>query len=199
MKKQASRIPKAVEQSSVANVLQMPHSSLKTGNSRRLRGACGILAALMSISIPVTLAQQASPQHPDVVTIHGTVLNSAGKLVGDAVVRLEQKDVPGAAETKTNAAGIFEFSAFRTGSYILSAEKSGLRSRATAVIASSPGDQKQVDLVLDDSGVIHTGSFGPGHGIRRQADFYRRGSRGLDCGGRAWIGYPLANQRSSGA
>jgi tetratricopeptide (TPR) repeat protein len=158
MKKQAGRIPKAVEQNSVASVLQMPHSSLKTGNSRRLRGACGIIAALMSISIPVTLAQQASPQHPDVVTIHGTVLNSAGKLVGDAVVRLEQKDVPGAAETKTNAAGAFEFSALRTGSYILSAEKSGLRSRAAAVIASSPGDQTQVDLVLDDSGVIHTDS-----------------------------------------
>ena len=85
-------------------------------------------------------------------TIKGTVLDSTGKPVGDASVRLELKDVSGvveaAVETKTSAAGGFVFSALPAGSYTLSAEKSGLRSRSTTVVASPDGNQKPVDLVL---------------------------------------------------
>jgi tetratricopeptide (TPR) repeat protein len=110
-----------------------------------------VIAALMSASVPAAVAQQASPQHADGVTIRGTVLNSADKFIGDASVRLQQEKAQGVVETKTNAAGVYAFSALQTGSYILRAEKSGLRSRAITVIASSPGDQKQVDLVLEDS------------------------------------------------
>jgi tetratricopeptide (TPR) repeat protein len=112
----------------------------------------------MSVSTPAAVAQQASPQHADGVTIRGTVLNSADKFIGDASVRLEQKGAQGVVETKTNAAGVYAFSALQTGSYILSAEKTGLRSHAVTVIASSPGDQKQVDLVLEVSGAVQKGS-----------------------------------------
>ena len=110
-----------------------------------------VIAALMSASVPAAIAQQASPLHVDGITIRGTVLNSADKFIGDASVRLQQENAPGIVETKTNAAGVYAFSALKTGSYILRAEKTGLRSRAITVIASSPGEQKQVNLVLEDS------------------------------------------------
>ncbi len=53
-------------------------------------------------------------------------------------------------ETKTSAIGAFIFSSLQPGRYLLSAEKSGSRSSATEVIASSRGDQQKVDLVLED-------------------------------------------------
>jgi len=105
----------------------------------------------VSVSISPADAQQASPQHSVGVVIQGTVLDSAHKLIGGASVRLELKGAPGAVVTRTNAAGAFVFSALGTGNYLVSAEKSGLRSRPTAVVASSRGEQKQVELVLEDS------------------------------------------------
>ncbi len=133
-------------------------SSSETMARRCLHGALVVIAALMSVWVPAAVAQQASPQHADGVTIRGTVLNSADKFVGDASVRLEQKGVQGVVETKTDAAGVYAFRALQAGSYTLSAEKTGLRSRAITVIASSPGDQKQVDLVLEVSGVVQKDS-----------------------------------------
>jgi tetratricopeptide (TPR) repeat protein len=116
----------------------------------------------MSVSTQAAVAQQVSPQHSDGVAIQGTVLSVAGKLVGGATVRLEQKGVSGTMETKSNAAGAFSFWVLRTGRYILTAEKSGLRSPAAIVVASSKGDQDKVNLVLEKSGedseAIHTDS-----------------------------------------
>ena len=66
-------------------------------------------------------------------------------------VRLEQEGVPGAVEMKTNSAGEFAFSSLKTGRYSLSASKPGARSRNTAVAAIQPGEQKRVELVLEDA------------------------------------------------
>ncbi len=126
--------------------------------SQGLWSAVAALAALMSFAIQAVVAQQASQERAEKVAIEGIVLNAAGKLVGDATVRLEQAGVPGAQETKSNAAGVFAFSALRAGNYILSAEKQGLRSRAITVIASPREDRKQVNLVLEDSGAAPAGS-----------------------------------------
>ncbi len=112
----------------------------------------------MTVWLPAAVAQQASPQHSDGVTVQGAVRNSDGELVRDAVVRLKQKGIPGAMETKTNEVGVFAFSSLPTGSYLLSAEKSGLHSRATAIIAPSRGDQQKVDLVLEDRRLVHPDS-----------------------------------------
>jgi tetratricopeptide (TPR) repeat protein len=113
---------------------------------------------MFSVSIPASAAQNASVQHSVEVTIQGKVLNSTGRPVGDASVRLECEDVPVRLETKTSAAGVFVFSAPGTGRYFLIAEKSGLRSRAIPVVVLSLGEQKQVDVVLEDSHVVHTDS-----------------------------------------
>ena len=83
--------------------------------------------------------------------VQGTVVNSAGKLVGEASVRLEREGNAGVTETKTNLAGVFVFSSLPIGSYQLTAQKSDLHSKATPVRVGSPGEKKQVDLVLDDA------------------------------------------------
>jgi tetratricopeptide (TPR) repeat protein len=138
-------------ETSLRNGLNRLRSPSETRDCGCLRAALVVIAALMSASVPAAVAQQASPPHADGVTIRGSVLNSADKFIGDASVRLQPEKAQGVVETKTNAAGVYAFSALQTGSYLLRAEKSGLRSRAITVIASSPGDQKQVDLVLEDS------------------------------------------------
>ena len=116
------------------------------------------IAILIGISVPVAVAQNAPSQPSNGVTIQGTVLDAAGKLVDGATVRLERKGVPGAVETKTDAAGVFAFSALETGAYVLSAMKSGLNSHAATVIASSIGDRRRVDLVLENLGNAHPNS-----------------------------------------
>jgi hypothetical protein len=52
----------------------------------------------MLMSVSLAIAQQS-----DRGMVQGTVVNSAGTVVSDASVRLEQEGVPGARETKTSA------------------------------------------------------------------------------------------------
>ena len=68
--------------------------------------------------------------------------------MSDAAVSLEREDSASAGKMKTNEAGAFAFSSLSTGNYRLTAEKSGLRSRSTAIVASSANGIEKVDLVL---------------------------------------------------
>ena len=122
-----------------------------------LRSVMAAIAWLMTVPTTAMVAQQASPHRLDLVTVQGVVHDADGNLVGDAVVRLEQKGVA-AVETKADATGTFVFSALRTGSYLINAEKSGLRSRDAAVNVSSREDQQKVDLVLEDPRLAHLDS-----------------------------------------
>jgi tetratricopeptide (TPR) repeat protein len=108
-----------------------------------------------------TVAQQAHPQYQDGVTIKGNVINSAGKSIGDASVWLEQEGTLKHVETKTDAAGIFAFTAIPPGRYLLSAEKSGRKSHGTVVLAVAQGDQKNIDLILEVSPDIRSDSSPP--------------------------------------
>jgi len=105
----------------------------------------------------VALAQNATSKLGDTVTIHGTVIDSAGKPVGEALVRLEQGSAT-VASTTTNAGGEFRLSGLVAGNYILGAEKSGMRSRPAVVVKSSPGEEQRVDLILEDSVTAQTAS-----------------------------------------
>jgi tetratricopeptide (TPR) repeat protein len=98
----------------------------------------------MSVSLAVA-------QHTGLGMVQGTVVNSAGAVVGDASVRLEQEGVPGARETKTSIAGVFTFSALPAGNYQLSAHKAELSTRPTTVQVGSSADEKHVDLVLESA------------------------------------------------
>jgi tetratricopeptide (TPR) repeat protein len=79
--------------------------------------------------------------------IQGSVMDYTGKPVSEASVRLEAGGGRNPSQTKTNAAGGFVLSDLPTGSYVLTAEKSGLRSAAIA-IALSEDDRKHIDLVV---------------------------------------------------
>jgi tetratricopeptide (TPR) repeat protein len=124
-----------------------------TSEYRSHRSVLALVAVLINVAVPVAVpvavAQNGSAQKADGGMVRGTVVNPAGKLVGDALVRLDQEGGSGATETKTNPAGAFEFSALPAGSYSLSASKSELRSRSTTVRIGSLEDEKQVELVLD--------------------------------------------------
>lgn len=117
-----------------------------------LFGALISLAVVAGLSNPAAVAQQAPAQHSKQAAIHGTVRDSSGKPIADASVRLQQEGIAGSVETKTNADGSFAYTALALGSYTVIAEKSGLHSRPHAIVASSPGDQQRIDLILEVAG-----------------------------------------------
>jgi tetratricopeptide (TPR) repeat protein len=129
---------------SIVNDWYKSWSSSGTRNRRHLRFALVAIAVLMSVVTPVLVAQ-----HDSAVTLQGSVLTATGTPVEDALVKLERIDVPGVVETKTNAAGVFSFSALSGGNYRITSEKSGLRSRPASILASSSGSPQQIALVLD--------------------------------------------------
>jgi len=113
------------------------------------------VAVLVILLLPAAMAQQTSRNGSGGatgVTIRGRVLSSDGKAVSDAVVHLGKKDSSGSLETQTDAAGSFVFLGLSKGSYRVSAEKAGLRSRTADVVASSDNDTEKVDLVLGGKG-----------------------------------------------
>jgi len=132
-------------------------TSPATGNCRRLLVALGVAALLSSAAIQV-VAQDASAQHPAGITIQGRVLNSEGRPVQDALVKLVREGVSTGLETKTNAAGVFMFSAPGTGRYLLTAEKAGLTNRTIPLEISLMGEQKQIEVALADAPVAHADS-----------------------------------------
>jgi tetratricopeptide (TPR) repeat protein len=151
--------------------------------SSRYRYLATILTSvtvLMSIVIPPAAAQQASPQHTGEGVIRGTVVNPAGTLVGDATVRLDRVGVSAAVETRTTPAGAFLFSALPVGSYQLSADKPPLRSRSITISVESPGDEKQVDLVLVDSGQAMEFADEPNFTVAGVTDWTAVGGHGSD-------------------
>jgi tetratricopeptide (TPR) repeat protein len=147
IEKQRTAFPEVSASSTKAKGSSKLRSLLRVTIARRLCCPLVTIAALMIVSMSAAAGQQVSPQ--SVTTVRGAVRNSDGKPVGDAVVRLEPVRGPSAIEIKTDEAGGFSFSAVPTGSYRLSAEKSGLRSRTVVVNAVSLGDQQKVDLVLE--------------------------------------------------
>jgi len=110
-----------------------------------------VIPCLLLAFVSASMAQSAPSQDSNTSTIQGTVSDVAGKPVGDAVVTLQQPGAPGSSETKSNAVGVFVFSTLRPGSYLLSAEKSGLRTKAGISVALPQNDRKPIGLVLAES------------------------------------------------
>ncbi len=136
---------------------------------RSVEDLCCLFAAVLAFLItllPAGVAQQASSKHLGGVTIQGTVLSVDGKPMSDATVSLEKKGSSDTVETKTNAAGAFVFSALSTGSYRLSAEKSGPHSRTADVVASSENDMEKVDLILEGAGSAADSGASSAHGAQ---------------------------------
>ena len=122
-------------------------SSLQGRFASDLKGFTALLALLMTVSSALALAQQSTALQPDGTTIRGTVRDSTGKPVSDAVVRLEQNG--SSSVVTTDFEGVYLFPAIQAGTYVLNAQKSGLRSRAVTVPVVKQGNESHVDLVLE--------------------------------------------------
>jgi tetratricopeptide (TPR) repeat protein len=110
------------------------------------------IAILIGISTIAAIAQQASTARAEGAAIEGTVLSAVSKSVDDASVKAEAAGAHNPIETRTDAAGAFLFSGLPAGSYTISAEKSGLHTRRTIVVAVSKDDRKHIDLILASPG-----------------------------------------------
>jgi tetratricopeptide (TPR) repeat protein len=95
-----------------------------------------------------------------VINLSGTVRDSAGNAVADVSVFLEEKATTSSVEAKTKSDGTFSFLALRPGTYTVWAEKAGLRTPASASLLLSPGEKKQLDLVLEPSQASQSPSAG---------------------------------------
>lgn len=90
-------------------------------------------------------------------TIAGTVCDSNGKPVANALVRLEEPGKPDVV-TYSDASGVFTVTASGSDSNTIVAEKSGLRSARTAVSTASIGAHGHIDLVLDQKTIAASSS-----------------------------------------
>jgi tetratricopeptide (TPR) repeat protein len=126
----------------------------ETANSQFFRGVFSVTAALIYVLPAAATAQQTHQQPSDGITIQGNVLNSAGKSIADASVWLEQEGTLKHEETKTDAAGVFAFTALPPGHYLLSAGKWGQTTHRNLALALPQRDRKNIDLILEVSADI---------------------------------------------
>jgi Flp pilus assembly protein TadD len=111
---------------------------------------CFVLSVMAIVGVPINTAraQDASSQQTSERAIRGTVLDSSGKPVTGADVRLAQKGNLNDAMTDSN--GSFVFASLSPGAYVVSAEKSGRRSDAVTVSVLPQADPLKVNLILDE-------------------------------------------------
>ncbi len=114
-----------------------------------LRFLAVLLALLVSFVVELTPAQE-TPQSP-VAEVDGIIRDSAGKPIMGASVLLSKEDAS-PAETTTDAAGAFSFSAVAPGTYRVTANKSGFRDAIEDSIKLSPTEKKHCEFVLQSSG-----------------------------------------------
>src|SRR5260370_41952105 len=118
--------------------------------NRLLMMGSAIVSALLCLSV-ATLAQTPAAEPRPVITVSGTVRNSAGNPVADASVFFEEKATAASVETKTKADGTFSFLTTRPGTYTVRAQKVGMRAPTSASLLLSLREKKQIDLVLESS------------------------------------------------
>src|SRR6185437_12910476 len=99
---------------------------------------------------PATSAQSTSSGIPSGATIHGKVFSSTGKLASGANIHLLQGGVS-RAEAVADAQGEYSISGLKTGSYVLVAEKAGVRGPIAELTISSLQEAPEVDLKLAGS------------------------------------------------
>lgn len=106
--------------------------------------------AVMAVLLRPGAAQQGSIENQAGAAIAGDVVDSSGKAVAGATVHLQRKDGQAVAETKTDAAGVFEFRGIAAGRYSLAADQAALWS-ATATVDIAPGERRRIELVVKES------------------------------------------------
>lgn len=118
---------------------------------RRIGSALLGTVAAMLLWPPALPAQETQSAQSKGATLHGTVHDRSGKLMGDARVVLQGESSQASRETSTGAEGNFIFVGVAMGTFTLSANSGPLRSAAVAVTITTPGEQPAVDLILGAS------------------------------------------------
>src|SRR5271169_1577099 len=123
-----------------------PHL-LETDHTLRL---LFLSALLVSFVVAPTRAQDTSRQ--PVAQVEGIVHDSAGKPIVGVSVSLTQEKGASPAETKTDAAGAFSFSAIAAGTYRVTLKKSGFHDAIEDSIKLDPAEKKHCEFVFQTSG-----------------------------------------------
>src|ERR1700740_2547916 len=134
-------------------------------NQLRARSAVWLLIATCLVASLKCSAAQAPAQQSQSVTIHGRVVDSAGVPVAGVLVEVETQSGAKKGELTTEPNGSFLFSGLPTGTYALTAEKGGMRTRASTLNASAPGDQPVLELRFEDPAKDAFPSSAEGHSM----------------------------------
>lgn len=116
-----------------------------------LLAAAGMIGPWMQASV----AQLPSSQPASGSTIQGTVLDSAGQAVADASVKLERQGSSGFDGASTHSGGSFSFSGLGAGTYLVSAEKAGSKSRKESIVLTADENVTRLNLVLNKPATDH--------------------------------------------
>jgi hypothetical protein len=119
-------------------------------NAQRTLLFCAVAVLLLCAPV-ASFAQTPAAGPRPAITVSGTVRNPAGNPVADASVFFEEKATGASVDTKTKADGTFAFLTLRPGAYTVRAQKAGMRAPASASLLLSPGERKQIDLVLESA------------------------------------------------
>lgn len=119
-----------------------------------LWSSCTFLTALAAVVL--SFAPSGAVQTSKQGAIEGVVFAGQGPVAG-AMVKLEPENVAGAIEANTNTAGKFVFSGLRAGKYRIVARKEGMQSREMEVVVSVKGEQKGINLHLENARLPHPG------------------------------------------
>ena len=158
--------------------------------ARALIAAIAMLCACIVVGPPL----RAIAQSPQAMAITGSVVDSAGKPVANAHVRLECACIPEALNAQTDPNGGFSFSGLKSGTYSLSADASGLRSDPSTATAQPGASPAPVQLVLKNADAAKTaGSFSlamefsdkPNFTVAGVTDWTAAGGHGSDANLRA--------------
>jgi tetratricopeptide (TPR) repeat protein len=127
------------------------------------------LVMILILSIGALPARTQSPNDGGI--IRGRVLDSAGKPVPGASVRLEGSQYIKALNAVSDANGDFAFSKMRNGTFSLVAEKANHHSSVAVVVASEPNESLQVDLILENAGTSTANSNSSSNPISAAMEF----------------------------
>jgi len=110
---------------------------------------------LLALAASAPIHAQNSGLQADAIIIKGTIQTTTGHPVADASVALES---PGYStiRTKSTSNGSFLLKAAHPGNYIIRAEKPGWRAAVTPRLTFSLGEDRHINLVLEESEVPRT-------------------------------------------
>ena len=113
------------------------------------------IVLLLALAASLPTHGQNSGLQADAIIVKGSIQTPTGQALADASVALEQ---PGESpiQTKSNTDGTFILKAERPGNYLLRAQKPGWRAAVTPRLKLSAGEERHINLVLEDTEAANT-------------------------------------------